>query len=118
MLQLYHDRLDGLLLPHFFEHHKTLREHIDAMASPTEYGDTLEVCTIAYLAKTQIHILQLQRSNYNLVQKIPSKWYGEKQPILLLYTPEMYSSSGRLIQAGHYQALVNKNCPVDRWALD
>ena len=105
-------------MPHFFERHRNLREHIDAMASSTEFGDTLEVCTIAYLAKTHVHIIQRQGLDYKLVQKIPNNWYCNKQPILLLYTPETCNSLGGMKQAGHYQALINKTCTVDRCAID
>jgi len=57
-LQKCFDKIQPVILPHYTEYHGCLRDHITAMRSCSTYGDSLEVCAIAQLAKTQIHIVQ------------------------------------------------------------
>ena len=83
------------------------------MKSPSTFGDSIEVGTIAYLAETQIHIVQLIESDsYKVTQRIPFNEYTDKPPIVLLYTPP----SRKVLP--HYELLMKKDRAnmADLWA--
>jgi len=106
------DCLKQTLLSHFTECHESLEQHITDMKRPTVHGDILEVCVIAYMMKTAVHIVQrLNNSRYKITQMIPplsSMWKSSNEPMVLLFSPEIHNKKGILVHFGHYELLQKK----------
>ena len=119
----YHS-LKPVLLPHFTERYHNLDSHITAMKRSSEHGDILEVCVIAYMMKTPVHIVQKMSNNcYKLTQTIPSSTFAlfcDNEPLFLLYSPEVNNNEGKTIQSGHYDLLQKKTYTpsVNQWSGD
>ena len=111
--QKHYNELEPVLLPHFTEYHGILLKHINAMKQSDTSGDSLEVCEIAHLARTQVQIIQKHEftDSYKVTQRTPMHHYNvnDCELILLLYTPEQNR------KAGHYESLMKRTSTSDLW---